>query len=225
MNILLTNDDGYDSEGIRLLYKKLAKYGEVTIVAPKTQQSAKSASITINKGIEATKVDERIFSFDGTPADCVAFGLSSLDKKFDLVVSGCNYGLNISFDCVFSGTIGACIQSLIMKTPCVAFSAPWDFSLVEKEFDKVMQYILDNNLLSSDKCLNVNFPYGDEIKDIKICKEHFRNTRFYFEKKEDGYYPYREHLDDEDKIDKNTDCYALRHGVVSIVKLNKTYYY
>ena len=78
MNILLTNDDGYLSTGIRLLKNKLSKYGKVVVVAPKNVMSAKSTSITLGVANEVIQVEPDVFAFDGTPADCVAFGL---DKK------------------------------------------------------------------------------------------------------------------------------------------------
>ena len=98
MNILLTNDDGYLATGICLLKDKLSKYGKVVIVAPKEAMSAKSVAITIGRAVEVKQVENDVFYMDGTPADCVAFGLSSLNIDFDLVVSGCNDGFNISYD-------------------------------------------------------------------------------------------------------------------------------
>lgn len=223
MNILLTNDDGFDSVGIRLLKRKLEKYGTVVIVAPKTPMSAKSVSISIGKGLDAVKEEENIFSLTGTPADCVAFGLSSLNIDFDLVVSGCNHGLNISYDTVFSGTIGACIQALINKKPAVAFSADNNFDLVDKYFDDVVDYIIKYNLISNQYLLNVNFPLGEIVKDIRISREYYRKDTHFFAKEEDGYHAYRK-LQSDFSDDKDSDCYHIHNGIVSIVPLGKTYF-
>ena len=86
MNILLTNDDGYFATGINLLKYKLSKYGRVVVVAPKKAMSAKSVSITIGESVEVKKLADDFYYMEGTPADCVAFGLSSLNVKFDIVI-------------------------------------------------------------------------------------------------------------------------------------------
>ena len=152
MNILLTNDDGYMSIGINLLAKMLSKYGRIVIVAPKNAMSAKSVSVTLGTPIEVKKIGEDIYSVDGTPADAVAFGLSSLDLKFDLIVSGCNNGWNISYDTMYSGTIGACLQALTYRLPAIAVSCEGNFEILESNFEKVMDYILNHNLLSTESC-------------------------------------------------------------------------
>ena len=90
MNILLTNDDGYLAKGINLLFDLLSKKHNVVIVAPKEAMSAKSVSIIVGRSVEVKKINDHLFIMEGTPADCVAFGLSSLSTKFDLVISGCN---------------------------------------------------------------------------------------------------------------------------------------
>ena len=115
MKILLTNDDGYQAEGLKVLYDYFSKFADVVIVAPLTVMSAKSVSIILGKAVEVRKINDHTFAMEGTPADCVAFGLSSLNKKFDLVISGCNDGLNISYDTMYSGTIGACLQALTFR--------------------------------------------------------------------------------------------------------------
>jgi len=223
MNILLVNDDGFDSVGIRLLKRKLDKYGDVTIVAPKIPMSAKSVSISINVPLEAIEEEKNIYSFSGTPADCTAFGLNALGKKIDLVVSGCNNGLNISYDTVFSGTLGACIQAEISKVPAIAFSCDGNFDIVDKYFDEVYSFIMSHNLISNEYILNVNFPYGDIVKGIKISEEYYRNDQHFFTKKEEGHFAYRT-LQSDFSDNPNSDCYHVNHGIVSITALNRTYY-
>lgn len=220
MNILLTNDDGYNSIGIRLLKEKLQSYGNVIICAPKEHMSAKSCSITLGKGIEVIEEEKNVFSIGGTPADCVSFALSSLNIKFDLVVSGCNDGWNVSWDTLFSGTIGACSQSLILGVPAIAFSCEHNFHIVERYFCDVMNFILNNDLLSKEYILNVNYPLGDKVKDIKLSTIHYRNDDLWFEKRIDGYYALRNI--DETKPKTNTDWYLIHHQCVSITPLGKT---
>lgn len=221
MNILLVNDDGYNSEGILLLREKLLKYGRVVIVAPKEHMSCMSCSITINRPQKLTKVDQDLYYFDGTPADCVAFGMSSLGIKFDLVVSGCNDGWNISYDINYSATIGACTQALIYRIPTLAFSCEHNFNLVNKEFDNIFNYILNNKLLGNDYILNVNFPLSDSIKGIRLAHIFYREAKTFYIKSEDGYQASRQ-LNDSYKEDKNSDVYLVNHGYVSILPLGRT---
>lgn len=224
MNILLTNDDGYDSNGIKILYKILQKYGTVVIVAPDCSRSANSAALTLGKPIKIEKVSNNIFKCNGTPVDCVSIGLCALNIDFDMVVSGCNNGWNISYDTMYSGTVGAALESLMFFKPSIAVSSypGTDFSEVEKYFDKVWNFIHKNNLLSKEYLLNINFP-KDEVKDIQIGSLYYRHDQNYFINKEDGLWAYRymqENFDD----DKQSDCYQVEHGIISIVPLNKSYY-
>ena len=223
MNILLTNDDGYDSYGIRLLYEKLKKYGRVVIVAPEAPMSAKSVCITLGKPVNCRKGEDDIFAIEGTPADCVGFGLSMFNIHFDLVVSGCNNGLNVSYDTMYSGTIGAALQSLMFKTPAIAFSTPVnEFKVVENHFDEVFSFLLEKKLYSLEYVLNVNFPFGGEAKGFEFGSLYYRNDEQYFQEQNDGYYAYRNM--EEIIEDKNCDCYQVEHGIISIVPLSKTFY-
>ena len=222
MNILLTNDDGYNSKGINILKEKLSKYGKVVIVAPKEMMSAKSVAITLGKAVEVKKVEDDVFYMDGTPADCVAFGLSSLNIDFELVVSGCNDGFNISYDIMYSGTVGACLQALTYRKKCVAFSSQDGFYLVENHFDEVFEYIIKNNLLSEEYLLNVNFPLGKEINAINQTNVYYRKENtYYIKKSDDKYLAFRE-INDEKCLEKNTDVYSVYHKIVSITKLKRT---
>ena len=221
MNILLTNDDGYKAYGINLLAKLLKKYGDVYIVAPKKVMSAKSVSIILDRPLKVSKIKKNVYSTDGTPADCVAFGLSSLGIKFDLVVSGINHGHNISYDTMYSGTIGACLQALTYQIPAIAFSCEHNFELVEKFFDDVMNHILNLKLLSSEHLLNVNFPLSEEVRGIMETNIYYRPQATYYEKVGENTYQALRKLDDEHCNDLKSDVYAVNHGFISISKLNK----
>ena len=223
MNILLTNDDGYCSSGIKLLKNKLSKYGKVVIVAPKQAMSAKSVSITLGVPVEVKKVEEDVFYLDGTPADCVAFGLSSLNIDFDLVVSGCNDGFNISYDIMYSGTVGACLQALTYQIPAIAISAEDGLALVDKYFDVVMNYISENKLLSSEYLLNINFPLGDRVDKIIITDVYYRRESTYYINNGNNLYLAWRNINDKDCSIAKTDVYEVYHHNISITKLNKTF--
>ena len=229
MNILLTNDDGYDSKGIHLLKDKLKKYGRVVIVAPKGPMSAKSCSITIGTGIHVEQVDGETFICEGTPADCVSFGINALSIDFDLVVSGCNNGFNVSYDTMYSGTVGAALEALTYGKKSIAVSCPYgdgsNFAIVDKYFEKVFKHILDKDLLSNEYLLNINFPYGNEVEGIQISTLYYKVDQYdyYFTKEEDGYHAYRD-LKTDFSDDRNSDCFLINNGIVSITPLNKSYF-
>ena len=222
MNILLTNDDGYKAEGINLLAKLLSKYGNVYVVAPKTVMSAKSVSIILDRPIEVKKVNDNLYVTDGTPADCVAFGLSSLKVKFDLVVSGINHGHNISYDTMYSGTIGACLQALTYKIPAMAVSCEHNFDIVTEHFDEMWTYIHNMKLLSTEYLLNINFPLDGEYNGIRETNIYYRSEATYYEKVKGDLFQAKRNLKDENCNDIKSDVFAVNHGYISISKLKKT---
>lgn len=221
MNILLVNDDGYSAEGIQTLKKIMSKYGRVVICAPKVEMSAKGCSVNLGSALPFKKVEEDVYYVEGTPADCANVGLTSLGIDFDLVVSGINNGLNLSYDSLYSGTCGAALETLTHRVKVLAVSCLGNFNLVVKNFDRVFKFILDNDLLSLDYFLNINFPVGDEIKDIVLAKECYRFDHKFYEKRENGLFPYRQLQPDYTGYE-DTDCYLVYHGYVSIVPLQKT---
>ena len=143
MKILLTNDDGYDADNLKSLYKKLSKNHEVWIVAPKNNCSGMSAAISYLKEIEVIKIDERIYAVDGTPADCSYLGLLSIvDFEFDIVISGINHGANIGNDVIYSGTVGAAVGGRNLKYPPIAISvASYDAKDINFISDKSIEII------------------------------------------------------------------------------------
>lgn len=217
-DILLVNDDGYDAEGIKLAKKMLDKYGDVTIVAPLYPMSATSTSITIKNTMEYQRINEYTYAIGGSPADCVAFGLSVLkNHNFDFVISGINHGYNISHDIMHSGTIGAANQSLILGKPCLAFSAEVGLINAEKLFDEAMKFILGKNLISNEYILNINFPSSREYRGImltRLAKMH-EEVIFYNDNTK-----IKRSRNVEYEKDENSDYQALKNGFISITPLN-----
>ena len=226
MNILLTNDDGYNSKGIKVLRELLSKYGTVVIVAPDSPRSGASASLTLGEPLRLIKVEDNVYKCSGTPVDCVAMGLECFNVDFDLVVSGCNNGLNISYDTMYSGTVGAALEALIFRKPAIAVSSPWSedekYENLISWFDKIWKFIYEKDLLSKEYILNINFP-KDVAREYKIGGLYYRNDEHSFIEKENGYYTRRSvQTDFSDQVD--TDCYQVEHGIISIVPLAKSYY-
>lgn len=175
MRILITNDDGINAEGIKYLVNWAKQYGEVTVFAPKVEQSGKGRSIEIHKGYECIQTntfgDDIIsYSVDSTPADCVRVAILGYKLKFDLVIAGINKGVNLGGDIMYSGTCGACFEGCHLGIKSIAFSADYtSFENAIKNIDRAYKYILDNKMLEYTDFVNVNFPYnGDEIKLTKV---------------------------------------------------------
>lgn len=122
--ILITNDDGYFSDGICELFKALDKVAEVYMVAPDREQSASSHSLTLNRPLRVHKIDKQRYTTDGTPTDCVMLAVHMLFKKRppDLIISGINHGANMGDDVTYSGTVAAAIEGSIMRIPSIAVS-------------------------------------------------------------------------------------------------------
>lgn len=220
MKILLTNDDGYNAIGIKLLKDKLSKYGEVIIVAPFTHMSGKSVSITIGEWMKVDKIDEKTYAVHGTPSDCVSFALAGLKEDFDLVVSGCNNGHNLSYDTLFSGTVGAGLSALMGRKKTICFSAPFDdYAVLENNFDEIWKFINKHNLLSDKYLLNINLP-KIESKGIKIGKLFYRNDYYYFEQKDDTYYALRD-IEKPDHMPLDCDCRQVADGYISIAPVTR----
>ena len=124
-HILLTNDDGYQAHGIQTLYKHLKNLNyKVTMVAPRSERSAQSHAMSFYQSVQVEQISEDIYSCSGTPADCVAIGLSHIlkDNPPDLVVSGINHGLNVGVDVNYSGTVGAATEGALMGFQAIAIS-------------------------------------------------------------------------------------------------------
>ncbi len=162
--ILVSNDDGYDSRGIQALRAALEGLGDIFIVAPEHEQSAKSHSLTLHRPLRRRAVEERVTAVDGTPADCVYSALyhpDLLPRRPDLVVSGINHGPNLGTDVHYSGTVAAAREAAVRGIPAIAFSA-----LSLKVLDNAALYARDivARFLRAARpdgaapLLNVNFP-------------------------------------------------------------------
>ena len=224
MKILITNDDGVNAPGIRLLAQWAKKLGEVTVVAPKVEQSAKSHAIEIVKKIEIKKVPfmdgVTAYSVDSTPADCVRFGVLGLGEKYDLVLSGVNKGVNVGADIVYSGTIAATFEAVRLGIPAIAFSAFHDDQEnAVQHLDSVYEYIMGNKLLNENPVYNVNIPY--QVQGIRITEQgsFYFSDRFIKLDEEDMYIQDGEPIPDEFPDDINRDTVAIVKGYVSVTPL------
>lgn len=171
--ILITNDDGINSDGLIRLVKAAVEFGEVWVVAPDSQRSAMSHSITLRHSIEVWEVDFPVegvhaYACNGTPADCVRIGvLNIVPGKPDHVFSGINYGYNTATDLQYSATAGAAFEAAFQKVHAIAFSE--DACQVHEVTDRYLKEIIAELLdkpLGENQIWNVNFP-GVSLSECK----------------------------------------------------------
>lgn len=198
MNILITNDDGYQAKGIHTLVNLMQKYGKVTVIAPKHHQSGMSMAVSLGlKAIAYKKIsdtDKVSWSYlDATPTSCVKFGFNTIfsEIKPDVVISGINHGSNTATASCYSGTLGAAMEGAVNGVPSIAVSLDTldpnaDFSVVEALFPEIFEKLMglntyDNNNNSTNNnnsnretkaamTYNINFPNIplSQIKGIRV---------------------------------------------------------
>jgi len=197
--ILVCNDDGITSRGIRLLVELMSQLGEVVVVAPNSPQSGMGHAITIENPLRLypTEIFDRIEAYEcsGTPADCVKLAKHQVlrEKKPDLVVSGINHGSNTSVSVLYSGTMSAAIEAAMEDLPAIGFSL-CDYSH-NAEMGHIRHYILqiaDEILqkgMPTGVALNVNFPAqtAEPIKGIKVCRQARAKWQEEYDERHDPY--------------------------------------
>lgn len=174
MKILLTNDDGINSEGLRIVADWARKIGDVTVCAPKFEQSGKSHSIDIHSCFEVKLVDYMegvlAYSVDSTPADCVRFATLGLKTDYDLVISGVNKGFNLGEDIVYSATNGAIFEACTRGLKAIALSTyVKDFNTAESSLDRIYEFITKYDIFKHSNIFNINIP--ENPKDILLTKQ------------------------------------------------------
>ncbi len=187
--ILVTNDDGYEANGLLCLVKALNELEnvKVTVVAPANEKSACGHSLTLVRPLRFVSVDDDFYKLDdGTPSDCVYLSLSTLfeDKKPDLLVSGINRGSNMGEDITYSGTAAGAMEGVLHDVPSIAISQVMDFtnpdgdfSLASKTIKELVLKIKDGSFPLPDReFLNVNIPWGKSEAKMKVT---YAGYRFY----------------------------------------------
>ncbi len=173
---LLSNDDGFESEGLWTLREGIADLGEVFVVAPSYEMSGASHSMTLRKPLKVEKIEERQYRVFGTPADCVLLSLFGLlPKRPDIVVSGINKGYNMGEDVIYSGTVAAAREGVLYGIPSLSVSigsgdGPLHFESALHFARYVLKIMLENDL--GNVLLNLNVPNLpiEEIKGIKLVR-------------------------------------------------------
>src|SRR5256886_211085 len=162
--ILVTNDDGYRSEGIVALADALRALGDVTIVAPMTEASAIGHALTLRHPLRLEHVSDKIFAVDGTPTDCVNIAVTQIFRGLpDLVVSGINKGWNLGDDVTYSGTVSGALEGALLGTQAMGvslqFSRSFDFTHSARAAAAIAASLFESPL-PSRTFLNINLPKG-----------------------------------------------------------------
>lgn len=180
MHILVTNDDGIFSEGLKCLAEAMSEVGDVSVVAPDREQSASGHSLTLHRPLRLQRVRDHWYSVDGTPTDCVNMAVQGVLKEEppDLVVSGINYGVNMGDDVTYSGTVSAAFEANMHQLPAVAFSQEvgegFSFERSARFARELVEVLIEGDL-PADLLLNVNFP-AEECSGIRWTR---LGKRFY----------------------------------------------
>ena len=176
MNILLSNDDGYKSSGLKALKDVLRNYGNVTTVAPHRDISASSSCLSVHAPVEIKKISANFYKVYGTPADCVHIASRGILKKIpDIVFSGVNIGSNMGDDVIYSGTVGAAIEGRHSKYGSVAISIASKNPKHTDDLHQTLEHIIEHifhKLIKQKTIMNINIPDlpFSKIKGFKITK-------------------------------------------------------
>jgi 5'-nucleotidase len=224
--ILVTNDDGVHSEGIRALAEVLAPLGDVTVVAPIQEASAIGHALTLRRPLRIETVAPNVFAIDGTPTDCVNIAITHILKdKPDLIVSGINKGWNLGDDITYSGTVSGALEGALLLIPSIAISAERvrddaEFGPSAKAAAIVAEAVLERSM-PKFTLLNINVPSGPN-KGFRVTVQAKRNHVTVVNERIDprhrAYYWIEEGLNEWEPHDRS-DYQAVRDGYISITPL------
>jgi len=227
VRILVTNDDGYRSDGIHALARALHGVGDVTIVAPVSEASAIGHALTLRHPLRLERIDDHVFAVDGTPTDCVNLGITHVFKGLaDLVISGINKGWNLGDDITYSGTVAGALEGALLAMPSIAVSlrqtrGDYDFGYAARAAAAVADEIL-RRPLPARTFLNINVPKG-QPKGYRVTVQAKRNHVTSIAERHDPkgrpYYWIEEGQNDWQPHDRS-DYQAVRDGYVSVTPLH-----
>lgn len=237
MNIVVVNDDGWGTAGIRMLAKEMTKLGSVTVIAPDGPRSGYAASISATKPMYLRRIEEHdlngaaVYVTNGTPADCIKIAVEELfaGRQIDLVVSGINHGSNAAINAMYSGTMGACYVAAEKGIPAIGWSidshAPdVDLHWLQPFLADVTQHLYENGI-ASRTCFNINAPVGEiqGIRWARQCMGHWAKelvpiTDELPQGVTKGWMLGGEFVNDEPSA-TDTDIWAMEHQLLAITPL------
>ena len=237
MNIVVVNDDGWGTAGIRLLAKEMTKLGQVTVICPDGARSGKAACISVETPMYIRRVEEHdlngaeVYTTNGTPADCIKIAREYLfpDKPIDLVVSGINHGSNAAVNAMYSGTIGACLVAAEKGIPAIGWSIDShamdvDLHWLQPFLVEVTQHLYEEGI-APRTVFNINAPVGEieGIRWTRQCVGHWSKelvplTDELPEGVLQGWKLGGEFVNDEPSA-TDTDIWAMQHQLLAITPL------
>lgn len=227
MRILVTNDDGIFSEGLKTLADALGSLGEVVVVAPDREQSASGHSLTLNRPLRLQKVREHWWAVDGTPTDCVNMAVHGVLREAppDLVVSGINFGVNMGDDVTYSGTVSAAFEASLNKIPAIAFSQEIEEGFSFERAARNARRIVDALIcqaLPADLLLNVNFPAREHLglRWTRLGKRFYEQSLIEKTDPKGRKYYWISGIPRWDESGEGTDHKALMAGFISVTPLH-----
>lgn len=235
MNILITNDDGWGTQGILTLVRTMLPLGHVTVIAPDGPRSGYGVGITVNRPMYLTRIDSseyglgeaEIYTTNGTPADALKLAINALyegdEKKIDLLVSGINHGSNASVNVIYSGTMGACLVAAEHGIPAIGFSyndhsMDVDLSYAVKYIPEITRHLLEEGM-PYGICYNVNFPVGpiEGIQWTRQAMGHWeKELAPHVDEQGRTYYTLVGTYINHEPDAEDTDEYAIAHHRISI---------
>lgn len=236
MNIVVVNDDGWGTAGIRLLAKEMTRLGHVTVIAPDGPRSGKGASISVEDPMCLRRIEEHdlngadVYTTNGTPADCIKIAREFFfpDMPIDLVVSGINHGSNAAINAMYSGTIGACLVAAEKGIPSIGWSInshemDVDLHWLQPFLAEVTQHLYEEGI-APRTCFNINAPVGEieGIRWTRQCVGHWAKELVPMTEVPEGMLKAwklgGEFINEEPSAD-DTDIWAMDHQLLSITPL------
>ena len=234
--IVVTNDDGIFSKGIKALIEVASEFGELLIVAPDKPQSGMGHAITVNNIIRVEEdplhAEYNSYSCTGTPVDCIKVARHLLcDRVPDLVVSGINHGANTGTSVLYSGTMSAAVEGAIERIPSVGFSLDSFDSIADFDVAREVAYRIIKKMMNSlshlpqDICLNDNIPAipVEQLKGIKVCRAAKAYWKDELDERLDQhgrkYYWLSGEFENND-LGEDTDLFAIKNNYASVVPIH-----
>src|SRR3954468_14215413 len=227
LRILVTNDDGYRSEGIHALADALKALGQVTVVAPVDEKSAIGHALTLRRPLRLETIGDGIFGVDGTPTDCVNIAITQVFKGLpDFVVSGINKGYNLGDDVTYSGTVSGALEGALLGVASIAVSlrstrGDYDFSHAARAAATLADAMLKRPL-PVRTFLNINVPKGvpkGYRVTVQAKRNHVTSVAERHDPKGRPYYWIEEGQNEWEPHDRS-DYQAVRDGYVSVTPLH-----
>ncbi len=237
MKILISNDDGFESPGIRALAEVAKEFGEVTVVAPHRERSTAGHSLTLHKPLRIHQHANGFYSTSGSPADCIYLGIREILKgKPDVILSGINCGANLGTDVHYSGTVAAAREGALLNIRSFAFSlvdspeappktvrTPLRFEEAAKVAARTLRSLWDAQF-PKHTLINVNIPNlpAVEVKELVVSRQGFRYYSNETQKRtdprgKDYFWIGGAYSGFEPGVD--TDCETLEHGKVAVTPI------